>query len=250
MRIFAIWAKNNPWKARISIILLHFLMGFLAYYLSKELPESIYREDIFLYITIIVFLIVALIYPRSKESARSNSGRSFIFRKACDLAVATCSFCALLCFNGKYINTSNFSQQIHATSPTSNLANPKDPTAEQILASLKFRDKSTLTRKEKRILKHEFKKQIKIYAKQKILGKKEASNKTLYIILAIVGAVGVLYLVAALSCSLSCNGMEAASIIVLILGLVGVGLALYFIIRRISRGPRNKPKPENASQGN
>ena len=67
------------------------------------------------------------------------------------------------------------------------------------------------------------------------------------IILTIIGALGALYLVAALSCSLACNGSDAAALAVAILGLAGVIWATMAIIRRISRGAKKK-RPDPAMQ--
>jgi hypothetical protein len=127
---------------------------------------------------------------------------------------------------------------LFASTPSAINNNKKDPTAEQILASLKYRDKSSLTRLEKRILKAEFKKQLKVWTLAKITGKKEEGDKAGLIILAIIGAIGLFFLVASLSCSLSCNGSDAAAVAVLLLGTAAIVLGLIAVIRSINRKKR------------
>jgi len=109
------------------------------------------------------------------------------------------------------------------------------PTAAAILASLAFRNKSTLTRPEKRILKTEFKHQLKVYVKAKLTKDDEAAKKAVLIILSIIGAVGLVFLLAALACSISCNGSTGIAVLVGILGLVAIIYLLTFAINKIQQ---------------
>jgi len=93
-------------------------------------------------------------------------------------------------------------------------------------------------------LKEEFKKQIKVYAVAKIKGNNDGAGKALLIALTIIGAVGLLYLVAALACTLACNGSDAAAVIVAILGAAAVIWLTVVIIQRISRGPKKEEASE------
>ncbi|MEI9806500.1 MAG: hypothetical protein WDO16_00750 [Bacteroidota bacterium] len=97
--------------------------------------------------------------------------------------------------------------------------------------------KALLPKKKKRVLKQEFKDQLKLYAKAKITGKKQEADRSLLIILTIIGALGLLYLVAALACSLSCSGAEVAAAIVGVIGVVAVVLGVIFIIKAINKRP-------------
>ncbi len=112
----------------------------------------------------------------------------------------------------------------------------KNPTAQEILASGKTRE--SLTHTEKKILKKEFYKQLKIYASAIITGDKETSGKAWKIALAIIAMVGLIYLLAALACSLSCSGSDAAAIIVGTLGLTGIIFGFVLLMKRIRRGPK------------
>ena len=80
-------------------------------------------------------------------------------------------------------------------------------------------------------------------------GNKDGDAKAGLIIVTIIAALGLLYLVAALACSLSCNGSDAAAVVVLILGLAAIIWGTIAVINRISRGPKKKKK-ESPAPGN
>lgn len=237
MKQLSLWAKKNPRKARLIIIVSHLLILVLAWFtgseisgLSDELPA--YLKIIF----VLVFIIAAFTYPVKK----STPGYSYAKQKTCDflLALSTFGMVTGIAASGE-ISFGTLSP-LYASTPSAINNNKKDPTAEQILASLKHRDNSTLTRAEKRILKAEFKKQLKIWTLAKISGNKEKGGQAGLLILAIIGAVGLFYLVAALSCSLSCNGSDAAAIVVLLLGTAAIVLGLIAVIRSINRQKRKR----------
>ena len=238
MKKISAWAKKNPWKARLIIIASHILILLLAWFtgsnitgLSDTLPG--YLKIIF----ILVFIIAAFSYPAKNDHPIGKPGSSYARQKTCDflLALSTFGMVTGIAASGE-ISFGSLSP-LYATTPSA-INNDKDPTAEQILASLKYRDKGTLTRQEKRILKTEFKKQLKIWTLAKISGNKKDGGNAGLLILAIVGAVGLFYLVAALSCSLSCNGSDAAAVVVLLLGTAAIVLGLLAVIRAINRKKR------------
>lgn len=241
MKQLSLWAKSNPWKARLIIIISHLLIVLLAWFtgseiygLSDELPG--YLKIIF----VLVFVIAAFSYPFKK----SQAAYSYAKQKTCDflLALSTFGMVTGIAASGE-ISFGSLSP-LYASTPSAINNNKKDPTAEQILESLKYRDKSSLTRVEKRILKNEFKKQLKVWTLAKISGNKEEGGKAGLLILAIVAAVGLFFLVASLSCSLSCNGSDAAAIVVLLLGTAAIVLGLLAVIRSINKKKRNKIEPK------
>ena len=238
MRKLAQWAKFHPKQARIYIIILHFVLGFLAFILATLFKVAGDTQDILLALSIGLFIVLLFIYPGYWSKSNNKILNSFAFRKCCDFLVILTSFITVFVVDSKIFNPSPIVEYAYAASNVASKPKPKKPSAKEVLSSLEYRDKSTLTRVEKKVLKKEFRKQLKTYVVQKIKGKKEDSNKTLYIILTIIGAIGIFAVIAALSCELGCNGAETASIIVVILGLIGVVLGAYFLIRRINRGPK------------
>jgi hypothetical protein len=113
------------------------------------------------------------------------------------------------------------------------------PTAQEILSSLQSgRNNKSLTRAEKRILKKEFRHQLKVYVAAKIKGDSSGADQALLILLAIIAACGLLYLVAALACSLSCSGSDAAAVLVALVGTVGVIWLLIYVIKQITHAKK------------
>ena len=152
--------------------------------------------------------------------------------------LAATTFCMIVILAGNNSIPSQIFQPLLGSTVSNSTKENK--TVEEILASLKYRDKSTLTRQEKKILKQEFKNQLKIYTVAKLSGNKGDAGDAGLIILAIVAALGLLYLVAALSCSLSCNGSDGAAVAVVVLGTAAIVLGLVFVIKSINRKSRSK----------
>ena len=241
MRKLSFWAKRNPWKSRIIIFISHLLLMLLGWYTGTLFfAMEISMPAYLLFFFILYYLAAVFIYPSKEEMKRRNGRRNYIRQKICDFSLAASAYGMMVCISsqpgGIFQNFQSVSGSLIITS------SPREakPTAAQILESLKYRDKSTLTREEKRILKKEFKVQLKNYVVAKLKGNKADGNNTLLIILAIVAALGIAYLVAALACTLSCNGNEGAAILVVLLGIAAIGLGLYFIIRAMNRGPKKR----------
>ncbi len=61
MRKLSYWAKMNPWKSRIVIILSHILLLFLGWYTGEGLANlGMLMPAYWLYIFLLVFLIAAI----------------------------------------------------------------------------------------------------------------------------------------------------------------------------------------------
>ena len=240
MRKISVWAKRHRSEAIACIVAMKLILAVIAFYLGSLLSElNINIPFPAFIITMVVLLTAALLYPSPLRRATLSKKQFYLWQKSCDFAVAACSFAMIttLVNSDGAVTGTPFSFASNVTVSTT-------PTAEEILASLQYRDKSTLTRHEKRILKEEFKKQIKVYAVAKIKGNNDGAGKALLIALTIIGAVGLLYLVAALACTLACNGSDAAAVIVAILGAAAVIWLTVVIIQRISRGPKKEEASE------
>jgi hypothetical protein len=248
MRRLSYWAKRNPWKSRIIIIISHLLLMLLGWYTGTAFFAMDISLPAYLLVFFILYYIAAVFMYPSKEEKKLRNGRwLYIKQKACDFSLAAAAYGMMVCISNK---PGGFFQNFQTVSGSSIIKSSplkEKPTATEILESLKYRDKSTLTHEEKRILKKEFKVQLKNYVVAKLKGNKGEGDNALLIILAIIAALGIVYLVAALSCSLSCNGNEGAAILVVILGIAAIGLGLYFVIRAINRGSKKKPEPKNGA---
>ena len=234
MRKISLWAKHHRIQAIAFLVVIKLLLAVLAFYLGSVLLNLNVHIPFYVFIiALVALLIAAWLYPSRSRHSSISKNRFYAWQKSCDFLVATCSFVMI----GTLVNT-NLPIPGSAVSFASNVVTNTTPTAEEILASLQYRDKSTLTRQEKRILKEEFKKQLKIYAIAKIKGDKGGASKTLPIILTIIAAVGLFFLVAAIACNLSCNGSDAAAVIVGVLGTALIIWGAVVLIKRISGGPK------------
>ncbi len=240
MKRISAWAKHHSLAARICITVIKIILVWMAWVTGNGLQElNLYIPGEICAIVALVLLLIVLLYP-SNKTGRTGQNRSYAFRKSCDFMLSACSFLLIVTIVNTGFLVGQTSSSYASTTALSSL--DKRPTAEEILQSLKTRDKHSLTRQEKRILKKEFNQQLKNYIKAKITRKKEAADKALLIMLTIIGAVGLMYLLAALVCTLSCNGAEAAAVILAIIGAAGIIVGTVLIINRISNPRRRRIK--------
>ena len=246
MRKISFWAKHHRYPAIASIIVIKLILAALAIFIGRTLlGMEVHIPTWVIFIAVFLFILAGSLYPFRKSTTQPKN-RLYIRQKICDFVLG---FSIFLFFTTSSNNSLILSYSNSALASTTATANK--PTAADILASLQYRDKHDLSRQEKRILRKEFKKQLGIYVKQTVSGKKDDAGKTLLIILTIIIAVGLLSLLAALCCSISCGGAEFAAVIVGILGLAAIVAGSVVVIQRISKGPKKKkddnpnPKPKS-----
>jgi len=246
MRTISNWARIHPVYARILIILFHLLGGLIAYFLAKEMfDRGIILPGVISGVLIFLFFVAVLLYPDRIRGVKKSSWQ-YARQKSCDFLLAFCGF-GLACFfcNRVMFNQLPIYQSVRATMI---IEKPlyKHAESKTLLDALKSGERKSkdLTRKEKRIQKDEFKYQLVRYADAKLHGDKAKSGDAGLIILAILGAGLLLYLVAALACNLSCNGSDAAALIVGILGTAGIIIGLIAVIHAIKRKGRKKEEAD------
>jgi small-conductance mechanosensitive channel len=237
MRKLSSWARHHRHAARIIIIVGHLVLGLLAFYLSRLLQVEL--SPSLAYTAVILFLITCLVYPSRQTRTRLRKSVAYRWQKTCDFILLVLAFFMTFSIAGSsFFSRLSPGQFVYgATMPA---MQDKKPGAEEILASLAYRDKHSLTRSEKRILKKEFRNQLKLYTKAKLQGHKEEADKALLIILTIVAAVGLFALLAALTCSIACSGAEGAAIALLILGSAAIVLGVVLVINSISKRPKKE----------
>ena len=237
MRELSFWAKHHPVNARLLIVVSRCLLLWIASFLGTEiLRANISVSPLWIYFLVMLFLFICLVYP-SKSSAAN-----YVRRKWCDLVVCISGFFMALCFLVQL--QTPFYSTAQATVP---LETPsyKYPEAQKLLEQFSSGEKTDFSRKEKRIIRREFNYQLLRYAKAKLTGNKEESGNAGLIILACVAAVGLFFLVLSLACTLSCNGSDAAAIVVALLGTAGIIWGLIAVIHSLRR---KKSQPAGASQ--
>ena len=244
----SIWAKSNQAMARLIIILIHFALAFVGMLTGLLLVKTNLNISVLVfYLVLLVYIFAFFLYPkRGGFCGFKYKVKIYLVQKSCDFALAFCTFWMISFYSQQYFATKvgtlpyPFVNQVFASKGS-------DSTAEEILRSLKFRSRNELTRSEKKTLKHEFIKQVQVYAKAKIKGDNFVAAKVFLIILTIAAAVGLAYLLAGLACSLSCSGAEGLALLVAIVGLTGIIIGSIALIRAILRMPKKK-RPEDAKQ--
>ncbi len=232
MRQISFWASKHVAYARMLIVVLKTTLYFLAAYAGLYLWNNgiIIPADLLYSIALCVFLSALAIYPnRAKRYFKSKF--YYARQKTGDFLLPLCSFLVIACAVNNAGNSSYFPKTF-ASSIVS------DPTAAQILASGKT--KAELSKKEKRILTHEFKKQLKNYAFAKMKNDQERANDSWKIVLAVIALLGLTFLLAALACNLSCNGSDGAAVIVGVLGLAGLIWAFVAFVNHVKRQRKQK----------
>lgn len=230
MKNISLWARHHAPLAIILIIVVRLVLFLLActiglafYQLGWLLPAPVINWSVFM-----ITALTVTCYPAKREL--------YTRRKCCDFLLPLYS-CIVV------ITMANNANNYTGNSMAYGIDKVKKTTAAEILQSGKTRKE--LTRKEKRILKKEFFKQLKIAAAAKLTGDQKTSGKAWKIALAIIAMVGLLYLLAALACSLSCNGSDAAAIIVSVFGVGAIVVCFVLLMKRIHRGPPQKTTPTN-----
>lgn len=225
MRKLSVWAKYHPVLARIIIIVSRILLFLIACFLGKQLiVYSIGLSPLWIYVFIGLFFIAGATYPRQRSSS------NYFKRKFYDGVVAASGFFITLSLVAQLD-----SPFVSARATTIDPSPYKYAEAKILLEQFKNSEKTKFRGKEKRIIRKEFNYQLLQYAKAKITGKKADADQALLIILACIAAVGLLFLVLSLACTLSCNGSDAAAVIVAVLGLAGIIWGLIAVIRAINR---------------
>lgn len=237
MKKISRWSRTNVKKARALIVLIKLTLLALAYYTGISLFKmqvSLPVDIIYPVIAVLTGLAVFL-YPTRKSVSLSKKWL-YLKQKTCDYTLAACSFAMITTL----VNSPDTLFDSSLTSYGSSRPVIHPPTAAEIINSLKTRSKESLTRPEKRILKKEFFKQLKTYAIAKLTGDKEKSGEAMKIFLVILGAVGLIYLLSALVCNLSCSGSDTAAVIAGLAGLAAIIWLVVVLIKRIKRGQKTK----------
>ncbi len=219
----------------LYFITIRLLLAALAYYTGITLYKmQVTVPARLLYPAAVLLLVIGVLYYPSGIKKAVAKKLYYTRQKICDFILPL----SAVLFFITWVNNADTVNTVNPSYGSSYIV--KHPTAQQILNSGKT--KETLTRQEKRILKKEFFKQLKIYAAATISGDKAKAGEAWKIVLAVIALVGLLYLLAALACSLSCNGSDAAAVIIGVLGLAGLIWGFIAVLKAIKRGPKNKPE--------
>ena len=219
------WAKQNQWTARILIVLAHVFLTIFAILAGLILTNLGISIPGYIFLTAcLIFSIGLIIYPMKAEKKVRYSKIQFYQRqKLADLMLAGATFIMVLQLGNSYFNSEMKSSQevwnitakacyVKVTQPEASAI--ENPTEKQV-------EKNIISRKEKRSTL-----QSKVKALLSPINMSNEGGKTGLGILLIIGSIGLLFLVVALACDLSCSGAEGAAVMVGILG----GAAIIFLL--------------------
>ncbi len=246
MKKISLWARNHKWKARIAITIAWIMLTAIGIFIGKNLSVlGILLPSTVLLIIVALFLASIFYYPSRSQKTTLGSSAFYIKQKTCDLLLAVSSFCMITYAANKPGTLFRHYGNLYAATVIEP-ATAKDSIAKSyksikdFSAAMKSEDGKMLKWKERKKL---LKQQVKAIKKSDELSK---STKVLLTILSVLVALGLLFLVASWSCTLSCNGSGGAATLVAIGGTGVVILLLVLAIRGIY-GKRKKRK-EKAEQ--
>lgn len=235
MKKISRWAKQHKWASRFLIVFSFVLLTALGILTGDLLREIGIIIPIYLFFLVIaVYILAVLIYPSKTEKLKLAAGKFYRKQKTADFILAASTFCMVICItNDQARNTMFFSSVVampvnHPTTPADSIAKTYKSLA-AFSASMKDENGKTLKWKERKKL---LKAQINGIKKAKDMSNGE---RIALIIACVVIAVALLFLVAGLSCELSCGGSEGAAVVLGIGGTVLVIFLLVVVIRSINR---------------
>ena len=252
MKKISAWAKDHKWSARFliiaSIIVLN-ILGVITGVLLSSLGISIP-------VTVMLFFACAygagfIAYPfRSLKGKRLNATAFYFRQKTCDLLLAGSTFCMIVYLGnhpGRLFQYDTVFNAAIASSPSL----PKDSTVKTYKSLTAF--SAAMKDENGKLLKWKERKKLLKEQVRAIKNSTEPSKggKTGLIILSVLVAIGLIYLVAALACNISCGGSDAGAVIVAIGGTALIIWLLLVVIRKINGKKRKKMKePEKVPAGN
>lgn len=251
MKKISYWAKAHKWRSWVIIIAAFSVLntlGIVTGILLQQLEISV--SVILVFISLFLYLAALIAYPSKSEKGKTLSRAAFyIKQKSCDFILVASTF-------GMIIYLSNHPDRLFQSYPTISAAMktepslPKDSLAKgyksikDFSASMKDVNGNQLKWKERKKL---LKEQIRDIKKSNGLTN---GAKIGLIILSVLVAIGLIALVAALACDLSCSGSDAAAAIVGIGGTALVIFLLVLVIRNINKKKKKETSIDNPATTN
>jgi len=253
MKQLSFWAKKHKWASRFLIIFSFIalnILGIVTGFLFNELNVTF--SSTLLFLTILICFIAWGKYPMKRNATVANEKkRIYILQKTCDLLLIGATFIMFVYFGNRQV--SPFTPSLLTASIVTTSSLPGDSSKgyksmDEFKKMMKDENGKTLKWKERKKL---MKTQIKQIKKDNSMSE---GGKVALIILTVLVAIGLGMLIAALSCSLSCSGSEAAAVLVAVVGYAGLIFLTILVIRSIVRQTKkdkaNETKPESETKSN
>jgi hypothetical protein len=229
MKQISSWAWQHKKAARALIIVSYLLlnaMGFAVGSTTGPLPSWLS------WLVLVPFLVALVLYPSKNQKNRYvNFYRA---RKTADLVMVTASFLLIVSAGSRYdVVQPHVSQQAAIASMQAPAV--KKPGGKKF--SIHLGSKGFFARHWKKI-------KTGVQEIRTALRQPGGAGKAALVILTILGALLLLYIVAAISCSVACSGAEGLAFTIALLGTAGVVFLTVVVIRRIMNRPKKTPEPE------
>lgn len=238
MKKISLWARHHRWQTRFLIIIIYIILNLIGLFFGDILFASgVVISSFVIYAVCFVFLLGLIFYPSRKDKDKYQNFYSR--QKFNDFILVTTSFLLIVSFGNHY----NLSQSV-SQSPFHSIYSIASTTVSLEQSNGLSIEKPVKKKKAFKSFKQKLKENIRLLRKEY----KDASpgERTALIILSVIVALGLLLLVAALSCNISCGGAEGAALAVGILGTALIIFLLVKVIKRINRGkPKKEPTPES-----
>jgi len=242
------WAKSHKRTTRLLIIAAFLLLNITGMIIGLLLTDlNILFHPVTFYIFVILFFAALGLYPDKATKGTLFSNRAFYIRqKTCDLVLAGSAFLMIVCIsNSKMIFETNYTPVNAATRTTSAII--KDSTLRPYKSVAAF--SASMKDENGKLLKWKERKKL---LKEQLKGIKSAQDmsnggKAALIVLCSLVALGLLMLVLAWSCDLSCSGSDGAAILVGVGGTVAI-VFLLILATRLIYGRKKKRKNIKAEE--
>ena len=229
MKQLSFWAQQHRSAARLLIVLSYFLFNAAGFVLGLLLDYAIpYWVS---YLLLLPFLTAVVLYPSKNEKYRYDN--FYRARKTADLVLVTSTFLLIVC------SCSRFPDAITPVATDAAFASMHAPVVEppgKKKWTIQLVKRGFVAKHWKQIKEH-------VHEIRTALRQKSNAGKAALIILTLIVALGLLLLVAGISCELSCSGAEGLAFTVALLGTGLVVFLTVLVIRRIKRGPK-QPEPQ------
>lgn len=226
MKRISFWAREHKHSARVIIVFFYLLLHFTGLFLGDIVHSfNIQFTPLFNQVAIVMTLLGFILYP-SKN--RKHQYKNFFARQKLADFILVCATFLFIVYAGNALNSNQntFRNRVHAATivNSNSYTNVGEPSTAKSSVS-----KKSLRKK----IREEIKRVRKAYKVS------PDALKTLYITLAILGALFLGAGIAFLGCHIACTGSEALGAVVMYGGTAGI---IFFLIRIIKRIKRGHPK--------
>lgn len=226
MKELSYWAKANPHRARLLIILIYILLNIAGLIVGSLLwAAGIQLEETFMFMLAVTVVLLYVMYPKKA---------AYYKRKIFHGLMAVCTFLIITVFGNQLHRPNPQVFFINTTQAVTHITNSQQPNTHE----------PTTIKKDKRLQKKDTRSLLK-----KLAAKNDRSKaaKIFLIALTVIIALGLLYLLAVLSCTIACSGAEALAVLVALAGTFGIVFGAIRIIQHILGKERKKKRAKTST---